>query len=58
MVATGPFMLTEDDVRRAGLQRGDIGAWCFVYDNCFHLFDCEASARRAYELFLKGHVVR
>jgi hypothetical protein len=25
---------------------------------CYHLFDSEAGARRAYDMFLEGHMVR
>lgn len=58
MTNSAPFKLTLADVRQAGLQPGDVGLWCFMERGCYHLFESETQAKRAYDLMLKGELVR
>ena len=58
MTVKEPFQLTIDDVVSAGLSHSDVGAWCVVIDNCYHLFESEAAAQNAHCMALKGRLVR
>lgn len=58
MSVSEPFQLSQEDVLRAGLEPGDVGAWCVLVTGCYHLLDSEAGARRAYSMFLEGNMVR
>lgn len=53
-----PFKLTEKTVRDAGLNLNDVGYWCLVVDDCYHLFDREEQALQAYEKLKQGVLVR
>lgn len=53
-----PFQITPETVRRAGLERADVHQWCLVVDGCYHLFDTETAARRAYAMLPEGEFVR
>lgn len=58
MSVSNPFRLSEEDVVRADLSPGDIGLWCVIVTGCYHLFESEASARRAHAMILSGKMVR
>jgi len=58
MRISDPFRLTSEDVRRARLERGDVGAWCVIVAGCYHLFTSEAAARWAHSKMLDGELVR
>ena len=58
MSVSDPFRLTSEDVRRAGLEPGDVGAWCVLVAGCYHLFSNEMAARWAYAKMLDGELVR
>lgn len=53
-----PFQITPDDLERSSLEPGDVGLWALLVTGCFHLFDTEAAARRAYRLLLADKAVR
>lgn len=58
MNTSGPFKLTAEIVREAGLLPEDVGAWCVHVDGCYHVFTSELLAIRAYEKLLQGVAVR
>ena len=58
MNTSGPFKLTVQIVREAGLLPEDVGAWCVRVDGCYHVFSSERLAIRAYEKLLQGIAVR
>ena len=58
MRTSGPFKLTIQIVREAGLLPEDIGSWCVAVDGCYHVFSSEHLAIRAYEKLLQGIEVR
>jgi len=45
-------------VARSSLDRADIGLWALLVTGCFHLFETEAAARRAYQLLREDVAVR
>jgi hypothetical protein len=53
-----PFRLTREHVARARLDAEAAGLWALVVAGCYHLFETERAARRAYRLLLKGVAVR
>lgn len=58
MSVSDPFRLTSEDVRRAGLEPGDVEAWCIIVAGCYHLFASEAAAKWAHAKMLDGELVR
>lgn len=58
MSVSSPFQITLEDVRRAGLQVGDVGMWCVRVEGCYHLFETEVLASRAHNMILRGQMVR
>ena len=58
MDVSEPFQLTIEDIKRASLNRSDIGSWCILVQGCYHLFGSESQARFAYGKFLQGVAVR
>lgn len=53
-----PFRLTRENAARAGLDGADAGLWVLVVAGCYHLFETERAARRAYRLLLRDVAVR
>jgi len=53
-----PFQITESIVQEAGLDAGDVGFWCVLVDDCYHLFSREDQANLAYNKLLSGVFVR
>ena len=51
MSVSDPFRLTSEDVRRAGLEPGDVGAWCVLVAG-------QAAAEWAHAKMLEGELVR
>lgn len=58
MTVPPPFRITAADIARSGLERRDLGAWALLVCGCYHLFETEDAARRAYRLLLRGVAVR
>lgn len=58
MTVPPPFRITAADIARSSLGRGDLGAWALLVCGCYHLFETEDAARRAYRLLLQGVAVR
>lgn len=58
MSVSPPFQISAQDVARSSLDRDDIGLWALLVTGCFHLFDSEAAAQRAYRLLLEGVAIR
>lgn len=58
MSVSAPFCLTLEDVQRAELKLSDVGYWCVQVEGCYHLFDSERAANRAYKMMLEGQFVR
>ena len=53
-----PFQINASDIVRSTLEPSDLGAWAILVCGCFHLFETEAAARRAYQLLLENRAVR
>lgn len=58
MTVLPPFRITRDDIARSSLDRGDLGLWALLVCGCFHLFETERAARKAYRLLLEDKAVR
>jgi hypothetical protein len=54
MSVAPPFHVTAADIARSSLERADFGAWALLVCGCYHLFDTEDAARRAYRLLSQG----
>lgn len=58
MSISEPFQLTMDDIIRASLDPSDVGSWCILVSDCYHLFGSEHQAKFAYKKYLQGVMVR
>lgn len=58
MTVSPPFQIEPADLVRSSLEESDVGLWALLVTGCFHLFDTEVAARRAYFLLLAGKAVR
>jgi hypothetical protein len=58
MSASPPFRVSAADIARSSLERADLGAWALLVCGCYHLFESEDAARRAYRLLLADVAVR
>ncbi len=53
-----PFRISRLDAALAALDPADIGAWAILVCGCFHIFESERAAQRAYRLWLENRPVR
>ncbi|MEM0985107.1 MAG: hypothetical protein AAGJ32_02570 [Pseudomonadota bacterium] len=53
-----PARISRLDARLAELDPADIGAWAVLVCGCFHIFESERAAQRAYRLWLENRPVR
>lgn len=53
-----PFRISRLDAALASLDVRDVGAWAVLVCGCFHIFESEGAAHRAYRLWLENRPVR
>jgi len=58
MSVSQPFQIDAEEVERTSLEPSDIGLWAILITGCYHLYETEAAARRAYANLMQDSAER